>query len=132
MAIIFLFNVMVARKSEVDAKYPGGMTQFRSEWMVKPGRWREDGHLLVCSSMGGGFRDVAERLKALGVDVLITNESVPPAENVGRCGWLDWDVYERREIKSGDGFVQVHEVTRHWLRGTEPGKTMDFRANKKA
>jgi hypothetical protein len=126
MAIIFWFNVVVARKSEIEAKYPGGLAQFRSEWMPKPRLWREDNHLLARSAMGAELKDVAERLKSLGVDVLTTNESVPPAENVKRCGWLDWDVYERREIKSPNGFVQVHEVTRHWLKGTEPGETFDF------
>jgi hypothetical protein len=126
MAIIFAFNVMIVRKSEIDAQYPGGLAQFRLDWITRPKRWREDEYLLVQSSMGSGFRDVAERLKALGVDVLVTNESVPPGENVKRCSWLDWDVYERREIRSPSGFVQVHEVTRHWLRGTDPGETPDF------
>jgi hypothetical protein len=126
MAIIFAFNVMIVRKSEIDARYPGGLAQFRLDWITRPGRWREDDYLLVQSLMGSGFRDAAERLKALGVDVLVTNESVPPDENVKRCSWLDWDVYERREIRSPSGFVQVHEVTRHWLRGTDPGETTDF------
>jgi hypothetical protein len=92
MAIIFACNVMVVRKSEIDGKCRGGMTRFRSDCMVKPGRWREDDHLLVSSSMGGDFKEVAERLKSLGVDVLITDESVPPVENVKGCGWIEWDV----------------------------------------
>lgn len=131
MAIIFLFNVMVVRKGEIDAKYPGGLARFRAECMPKPGQWREDEHLLAQSSMGGGFVQVGERLKLLGVDVLFTNESMPPAENVKRCGWLDWDVYEHLEIKSPDGSVRIHEVPRHWLRGTEPGQTADFRQRRK-
>lgn len=126
MAIVFAYNVMVVRKSEIDAQYPGGLAQFRLDWMKRRGLWREDEYLLVRSSMGSDFRDVAERLKALGVDVLVTDESVPPGENVKRCSWIDWDVYERREIRSPSGFVQVHEVARHWLRGTDPGETTDF------
>src|SRR5215831_4769535 len=132
MAIIFSCNAMVVRKSEIDGKYRGGMARFPSDYMVKPGRWREDDHLLVYSSMGGDFKEVAERLKSLGVDVLITDESVPPVENVKRCGWIEWDVYERHEIKSREGaIVQVHEVTRDWLRGTGPGETFDFGPQKK-
>ncbi|MBZ5684711.1 MAG: hypothetical protein LAP86_06730 [Acidobacteriia bacterium] len=127
MAIVFAYNVMVARKSEIGAKYPGGLAQFRSDWVTRPGRWREDEHLLVQSSMGGSdFRDVTERLNALGVDVLLTDQSVPPDENVKRCEWLDWDVYKRWEFKLPNGFVQTHKVARHWLRGTEPGDTAEF------
>jgi hypothetical protein len=128
MAIVFAFNVMIVRKSEIDAQYPGGLAQFRLDWIERPRRWREDEYLLVLSSMWGGseFRDLAERLKALGVDVLFTDESVPPGENVKRCSWLDWDVYERREIRLPSGDVMVHEVVRHWLRGTDPGETTDF------
>jgi hypothetical protein len=126
MAIVFAFNVMIIRKSEIDAQYPGGLAQFRLDWITRPGQWRQDEYLLVQSSMGLLSRDVAERLKALGVDVFLTDESVPPSENVKRCSWLDWDVYERREIRSPSGFVHVHEVARHWLRGTDPGETTDF------
>ena len=130
MAIIFLFNVMVVRKNEIDTKYPGGLTQFRSDWMKRPRRWREDEHLLACSSMGFDFKDAGERLRALGVELLVTDESVPPEENVKLCSWLAWDIYERIEIKSPGGFVQIHEVPRHWLKGTEPGETSDFRPPK--
>jgi hypothetical protein len=130
MAVIFLFNVIVVRKSEVDAKYPRGLSQFRLDWMPKPRRWREDHHLLAHSSMGGK-EEVVDRLRALGVDVLTTNESVPPAENVKRCSWLDWDICERIEKKLPDGSIHFHDVPRHWLRGTEPGETMDFRPQRK-
>lgn len=131
MAIVFLFNVLVVRKNEIDAKYPGGLAQFRLDWMTKPKRWREDEHLLFQSSMGGDFfKNVTERLRSLGVKVLLTDESVPPAKVVERCGWLDWDIYERLVHKSPDGFVQTHEVARFWLRGTEPGDTADFRPPK--
>ena len=95
--------------------------------MIKPKRWREDEYVLFQSSMGGSFfKDVTERLRSLGVDVLLTDESVPPAKIVERCDWLEWDIYERRD-KSPNGFVQTYEVPRFWLRGTEPGDTADFR-----
>jgi hypothetical protein len=127
MAIVFAFNVMIVRKSEIDAQYPGGLAQFRLDWIARSRRWREDEYLLVLSSMGTeDFRDLAERFKALGVDVFFTNESVPPSENVKRCTWLDWDVYERREIRLPSGEVMVLEIPRHWLRGTDPGETTDF------
>jgi hypothetical protein len=131
MAIIFLFNMIVVRKSEVLAKYPGGLAQFRLDWMPKPRRWREDHHLLAYSSMGGVKEEVVDRLRALGVDVLTTTELVPPAENVKRCPWLDWDICERIERMLPDGSIQFHDVPRHWLRGTEPGETLDFRPQPK-
>ena len=127
MAIVFLFNVMVARKVEIDSKYPGGMPQFRSDWLARPPeRWCEDEHLLAFSSMGFYFKNVADRLRSLGIDVLITDESVPPSENVKRCSWIEWDIHEKHEHKSPDGFVQVHEVPRHWLRGSPPGELAVF------
>jgi hypothetical protein len=77
MAIVFAFNVLIVRKSEIDPQFPGGLAQFRLDWITRPRRWREDEYLLVQSSMGFDFRDVAERSKALGVEVLVTDESVP-------------------------------------------------------
>jgi hypothetical protein len=79
----------------------------------------------------GSREDVVDRLRALGVDVLTTTELVPPAENLKRCPWLDWDICERIERKLPDGSIQFHEVPRHWRRGTEPGETLDFRPQPK-
>src|SRR5208337_2052134 len=54
MAIIFEFNVIVARKAEIDAKYPGGLAHFRVKWLARPpDRWCEDEHLLPSARWEG-------------------------------------------------------------------------------
>jgi hypothetical protein len=131
MAIIFQFNVMLARKAEIDHKYPGGLPQFRCDWLVRPvERWCEDEHLLAFTSMGPYFQEVAARLISFGIDVLQTNETIPPAEIVSRCDWLDWDVHHRTERKLPGGSSFAQEVIQYWLKGTEPGEVAHFERRK--
>jgi hypothetical protein len=66
MAIIFLFNVMVVRKGEVETMYPGGLAQFRSDWVVRPGHWRDDEHLLAYSSKGFEFKGCGRTAEGSG------------------------------------------------------------------
>jgi hypothetical protein len=132
MAIILAFNVLVARKTEIDEKYPGGGSQFRSDWLKKKW-WCEDEHLIAFSAMGPYLNEVAEQLKSLRVDILQTNESVPPAEIVARCGWLDWDVHGRRERRDAKGEVCfIQEIPKHWLKGSAPGDVAPWSFQKKA
>ena len=125
MAIEFVFNVIVARKSEIDANYPGGFVQFGVDWLVKPPeRWCEDQHLIAFSSMGNYFQAVYSSLVACGVDVLTSNESKPPGEVVSRWNWLAVDTREcRRDLP--DGSVIVFDIPRYWLKGEQPGETVN-------
>src|SRR5262249_2532301 len=71
MAILLRFNLFVARKSSIEAKYPGGLEQFRADWMNdRPGEKPngEDGHLVGCCTMGWYYADVMEKLIACGLE----------------------------------------------------------------
>jgi hypothetical protein len=127
MAIIFQFNVIVARKAAIDAKYPGGLAQFRVQWLAKPPeRWCEDEHLLAFTSMGAYYGRVRDDLRAAGIDVLETNETVPPGQIISRCGWLDWNIHHKLE-RAHPGGSTVLDVVQYWLRGSEPGEVAQFR-----
>jgi len=126
MAIILVFNVMLARKAEIDAKYPGGLAQFRNDWLVKPPeRWCEDEHLLGFSSMGNYFEQVLTRLLDCGTDVCVTNETVLPEQIISKWDWIECDVgtRDRRADPPGAG---AGYMVRYWLKGTEPGETAVF------
>jgi hypothetical protein len=130
MAIVLQFNVIIARKAEIGAKYPGGMAQFRIDWLIKPPeRWCEDEYLLAFSSMGNYFRDVYESLRSFDIDVFATSEVQPPEENASRCGWLDWNVY-RTEERGLPPRVMKIDVVQYWLRGHEPGDVVPFARRK--
>jgi len=84
LAIEFVFNVILARKSEIDANYPGGF----------------------------------------GVDVVTSNETKPPGEVVSRWNWLAFDTRQcRRELPGGS--VVVFDIPRYWLKGEQPGETVN-------
>ncbi len=127
MAIIFEFNVIVARKAEIDAKYPGGLAHFRVKWLARPpDRWCEDEHLLAFSSMGGYYSQVHDDLRAAGIDVLEADELVRPEQITARCGWLDWSIHSREERVTPTG-VTLLNVVQYWLRGTEAGEVAQFK-----
>jgi hypothetical protein len=131
MAIILQFNVMLARKEEIGRIYLGGLAQFRQDWLNKRSEnWCEDEHLLAFSSMGWSLKEVAGKLQSLGVDLLQTDQTVKPAEVMSRCGWLDWDVYERIDRKLPEGTIFEQEVVRYWLRGSAPGEVAVWVRNK--
>ena len=126
MAIIFEFNVMLARKSEIDSMYPGGLNQFRLDWLENPPeRWCEDQHLLAFNSMGSDFKPVYESLLKYGIDVLAASQSTPPDEIVSRWKWLAFDT-EKREMALPSGGSLSFEVPRYWLKGETPGETAYF------
>lgn len=128
MAIIFQFNVIVARKAEIDAKYPGGLAQFRLRWLAKsPERWCEDEHLLAFTSMGAHYGGVRDDLRAEGIDVLETNETVPPAQIISRCGWLDWNIHHKLERAFPGGVRVSLDVVQYWMRGSEPGEVAQLK-----
>ena len=124
MAIALEFNVMLARKAEIESKYPGGLGQFRVDWLVKPPeRWCEDDHLLGFCSMGGYYHNVRASLRSCGVDVLDTCETDAPAEIKSRCDWLDCDPAPLVEVPLGaSGSYGI----RYWAKGSEPGETARF------
>lgn len=127
MAIIFYFNFIVARKAEIDAKYPGGLAHFRVQWLAKPPeRWCEDEHLLAFSSMGTSYSQVRDDLRAAGIDVLEADETVPPGQIISRCGWLDWNIHHKQERAIAGG-VTVLNVVQYWLRGSESGEVAQFK-----
>lgn len=126
MAIIFEFNVIVVRKMEIDAKYPGGLAHFRSQRLaLPPDRWCEDEHLLAFSSMGSYLREVGDSLRAAGVDVLETNETEPPERIMLRCGWLERNVKSTVKRPMPKGSMTL-SIVQYWLRGTEPGEVAQF------
>ncbi len=121
MAIILAYNALVVRKAEIENRYQGGLAQFRNDWMSKQW-WCEDEHLCAFSSMGAFRKGFIDQLKVDGIDFLAVSESVPPAEIVTRCGWLDWCVHEKRERRDSKGnLLLVQEIPKHWLKGSEPG-----------
>jgi hypothetical protein len=127
MAIIFQFNVIVARKAEIDAKYSGGLAHFRVQWLAKPPeRWCEDEHLLAFSSMGAHYGQVRDALRAAGIDVVETSEAAPPDQVISRCGWLDWNIHHKLE-RPYPGGLTVLDVAQYWLRGGEPGEVAPFK-----
>ncbi len=126
MAIILEFNVILSRKAEIDAKYPGGLAQFRIDWLAKPPeRWCEDEHLLGFSSMAGYYEKVGKRLLANGIEVCETSEAEDPEHIASRCGWLECDAQSRdnRLIPKGAG---AGYLVRYWLKGSEPGNVAPF------
>lgn len=124
MAVMLEFNVILVRKSELDAKYPGGLGQFRIDWLVKPPeRWCEDEHLLGFSSMGGYYSNVRSRLLSCGADVLDCSEADTPAQMKSRCNWLDCDSAPIRTAPIG---ATGSWGIRYWLRGSEPGEIARF------
>jgi hypothetical protein len=126
LAIVFEFNVMLARKSEIDSRYPGGLTQFSVDWLEKPPeRWCEDEHLLAFSSMGSYFKAVYKSLLECGVDVLGANQSTPPDEVVSRWNWLAFDTEKCQRELPGSG-VMFFEIPRYWLKGEQPGEKAHF------
>jgi hypothetical protein len=124
MAIGFDFNVIVARKAEMESKYPGGLSQFRIDWLAKPPeRWCEDEYLLTFSSMGAYYDKVRDQLRSHGIDVLETSEARTPEEIKLRCDWLDGDSEALGPVPVGaTGSYGI----RYWLKGTEPGETAQF------
>jgi len=126
MAIIFLFNVMVIRKSEINSKYPGGLAHFLDDWLAKKHMdpWCEDEHLIAFSSMVGIWGGVEAELRSLGIDVLCASQNTSPHEICSCCDWLDWDIYERIDRELQDGTIFSQEVERYWLKGTEPGEVV--------
>ena len=70
MAIALAFNFLVIRKTAISEKYPGGIEQFRKDWL-KPRPRRaptgEDDHLFGFYSMGSYYQDVVDRLFEVGI-----------------------------------------------------------------
>jgi hypothetical protein len=124
MAIIPEFNVLIVRKAEIEQRYIGGLSQFRHEWLLSRKQWCEDDHLIAFSSMANGCADIAASLRASGIDVLETNETVRPQEMVSRCSWLKGGIHETIEHPLPNGTTLSHEVFKYWLRGHEPGDTV--------
>ena len=124
MAVILLFNVILVRKAEINAKYPGGLGRFRIDWLVKPPeRWCEDEHLLAFSSMGNYYDKVRASLKSCGADVLDCSMADPPERMRSLCAWLESDAVPFLEPrKDGSSGYEV----RCWLKGCEPGETAKF------
>jgi hypothetical protein len=96
MAIVLQFNVILARKAEIEVKYPEGLTQFRNDWLLKPpDRWCEDEHLLAFSSRGTYCQRVLRKLLDCGIDVCSTSEAVPPEQLISKWDWIECDVQTR-------------------------------------
>lgn len=102
MAIEVVFYVLVARKSEIDGKYPGGIEQFRFDWGSTS---LEDEHLLAYSDMGSDPRDdVATALREYDIDVFRTDSLEWIREHID---WLECQ--------------KIGSCCFIWLRGSEPG-----------
>ena len=124
MAVMLEFNVILVRKAEIDTKYPGGLSQFRIDWLVKPPeRWCEDEHLIGFSSMGGYYDKVRTSLKSCGAEVLDCSQADSPERMKSQCDWLDCDFEPLVEVPLGaSGSYGI----RYWLKGFEPGETVGF------
>jgi len=131
MAIALRFNFFVARKASIEAKYSGGVEQFRTDWM-KPTRrqmrlqeqYGEDDHLIGFYSMGGYLAEVVEKLKVHGLqhrsgDLLIDFACGDEASGFENgCDWLevtDWD----GQFENRDGFRIC------WLKGSARGEIVE-------
>ena len=113
MAIVLEFNVILARKTEIEAKYPGGMSQFSLDWLTKPPeRYCEDEHLVGFSSMGSYYNKVILCVQTHGIEVFQTSETEKPEDMKRRCEWIDNDYHP--------------PMIRCWLKGTEAGNVARF------
>ena len=131
MALALRFNFFVARKVSIEAKYLGGVEQFRTDCMERTPRQKrrqehygEDEHLVGFYSMGGYFSSILEKLTAHGlqnrlgtavVDIACGDESKGFEDG---CDWLevaDW----KGQIENRDGFKIC------WLKGTTPGEVVE-------
>src|SRR5215472_15305972 len=104
MAIQVACHLYVARKSEIESKYPGGLGRFRGEQVWPHPKWLEDQYLAARSSMAYADEDLPGALTAAGI-------SLETPGNPGNA-WLD--------SGSLDG------VGACWLRGSEPGTLIYF------
>ncbi len=125
MAIVLVFNVMIANKAGIETRYPGGFGQFRIDWLDRV-PWCDDGQLVAVSSMGGYPAGMCESLKAHEVDFLMSDETQPCEEILSRCTWLDGGLHEviHRELPGGKSFAQ--EIFKYWARGSEPGQVAEY------
>jgi hypothetical protein len=121
MAIIPEFNVLIARKAEIEKRYMGGLSRFRHDFLSSHKRWCEDDHLIAFSSMGNDCADIAASLRAAEIDVFEGNETIRPHEMALRCSWLEGSIHEMIEHPLPSGTSLSHEVSKYWLRGHEPG-----------
>ena len=113
MAIALEFNVILARKTEIEAKYPGGLSQFSLDWLIKPPeRYCEDDHLIGFSSMASYYDKVLHSMQTHGIEVFVTSESEELEDMKRRCEWINNDYHP--------------PMIRCWLKGTEAGKVARF------
>jgi len=97
MAIAVSFGFLIIRKSSIDNKYPGGITQFRQDWLPRR-RNRpltgEDEDLFGFYSMGGGMRPLIDSLEEAGFSTIETQPSPDLAFGtitdsfLASCDWL--------------------------------------------
>lgn len=111
MAIQLLFNFIVARQFEIDAKYPGGWAKFKSDWVTNPERkpGLADEHLVAYSSMGSDDSDVFAELARFQISV------AAGSAGAGSDPAVDW-------LETG----VLNEGSIGWLKGTEPGEVAWF------
>jgi len=106
MAIVIRFNLVVFPKASIEANYPGGLSQFRADWVGSA----EDDHLIAFTDMA---RHTIE--DALTTEVF---KSLPVAFGHGLKGivhggdFLSWTAW--------CGIILC------WLKGTLPGDAADF------
>jgi hypothetical protein len=113
LAIVLEFNVIIVRKIEIQEKYPGGLAQFREDWLVKPPeRCCEDADLVAFSSMGWYFDKVFDRVKGLAIDVCATSQSFDSDAARDSCAWIEWS--------------RQGPLVRCWLKGSEAGPDERF------
>jgi len=127
MTVAVSFGFLIIRKSSIENQYPGGITQFRQEWIPKQRKrpvTGEDEHLFGFYSMGGGTSLLIEKLKSVGFS---TEETQPSPDLVfgtvttgllAPCDWLQ--IEELAEPLGGREPFMVC-----WLVGSKRGEIVE-------
>jgi len=95
MAVVIRFNSLIVRKSNIDAKYSGGLAKYRQDVLPDELTFYEDHHLAVAFSMGGPWPYRDDLLQNCGLVYEHNGQVVDftPANQLdgvdSRCDWLE-------------------------------------------
>ena len=116
MSVVVRFNTVIVRKASIDARYTGGLDQYRRDVVSEVIDYYEDAHLTVAISMGG-FNHYWDRLMESGL-IYETGDKVldfVTADQVNgidpRCDWLD--------------SIECNGFLVSWLHGSDSGYIVD-------
>ena len=129
MALAVSFGFLIIRKEAISSRYPGGIDQFRQDWIPelrnRP-RTGEDDQLFGFYSMGSYYYEAVERLREVGIVDQLDKPSpdVASGDIIGgfhaQCDWLRLETYEG-EVNGQSGFAIC------WVKDSEQGEVVEAR-----